>query len=96
MHIFGQWRKLEYPERKPGIHGEKMQTPHRKAPAGIQTMDPLAVRRLSANHHTTVLAPDTSLFSYFIWSWRSAAELLLILKHACYVYVCDCSVTKDQ
>jgi len=36
------------PGENPRIHGENMQTPHRKAPGGERTWNPLD------NHHTTV------------------------------------------
>jgi len=34
MHVFGWWEEARVPGENPCIHGENMQTPHRKAPAG--------------------------------------------------------------
>ena len=34
MHVFGRWEEAGIPGENPRIHGENMQTPHRKAPAG--------------------------------------------------------------
>ena len=41
----GQWEEVGVPRETPRIHGENMQTPHRKAPGGDRTWNPLAVRR---------------------------------------------------
>lgn len=30
VHIFGYWKKLEYPENNPKEHRENIQTPHGK------------------------------------------------------------------
>jgi len=38
MHVFGWWEEAGVPGENPHIHGENMQTPHRKAPAGIPTL----------------------------------------------------------
>ena len=39
MHVFGWWEEAGelVPVENPRIHGENMQTPHRKAPAGNRT-----------------------------------------------------------
>jgi len=44
MHVFRRWEEAGEPEENPRIHGENMQTPHRKAPGGSLTWNPLAVR----------------------------------------------------
>ena len=31
MHVFGWWEESGVPEENPCLHGENMQTPHRKA-----------------------------------------------------------------
>ena len=48
--FLGGGRKPEFPEN-PRIHGEKRQTLHRKAPAGIQTWNPLVVRQRFHSKH---------------------------------------------
>ena len=53
MHVFGWWEEAGVSGENQRIHGENMQTPHRKAPAENGTGNPLAVRH-NANHHTTV------------------------------------------
>ena len=40
MHVFRWWEKV--PRENPHIHRENMQTPHREAPAWIQTRNPVA------------------------------------------------------
>ena len=42
--FFGRWEEARVPGQNPHIHRENMQTPHRKAPAGIWTTNLLAVR----------------------------------------------------
>ena len=54
MHVFGRWEEAGEPGENPRIHGENMQTPHRKAPVRSWTWNSLAVARWCANHHTTV------------------------------------------
>ena len=51
MHVFGQWGEAGVPRENSRIHGENMQTPHRKAPAGIQTV---LLWGNGADHHTAV------------------------------------------
>ena len=36
MHVFGWWEEAGVPGENPRIHGENMQTPHRKAPGGVE------------------------------------------------------------
>ena len=36
MHVFRRWVEAVVPRENPRIHGENMQTPHRKASAGIR------------------------------------------------------------
>ena len=38
MHVFGQWEEAGVPGENPRIHGENMQTPHRKAPGGDRNL----------------------------------------------------------
>jgi len=45
MHVFGWWEEAGVPGENPHMHGENMQTLHREAADGIQTRNPLAVRR---------------------------------------------------
>ena len=54
MHVFERREKTGVPGENPRIHGESMQTPHRKALAGIQTRNPLAVRRRCQSPHNSV------------------------------------------
>ena len=54
MHVFGRWEEAGVPGENPRLHGENMQTPHRKAPAG----DPLKEKKVL---HT--LAPYTFHFT---------------------------------
>jgi len=37
MHDFGRWEEAIVPGENPRIHGENMQTSHRKVPAGNRT-----------------------------------------------------------
>jgi len=41
MHVLVQWEEAGVPRQNPCIHGENMQTPHRKALVVIQTNTPL-------------------------------------------------------
>ena len=56
MHVFGQWEKARVPGKNPDIHGENMQTPHRKNQLGFEPGS-LLLKDDSANLHTTV-QPD--------------------------------------
>ena len=63
MHVFGRWEEAGGPGENPHKHFENMQPPHRKAPAGIWTRNPLAVKCIRTNggnahniiRHKTVL-----------------------------------------
>jgi len=50
MHVFGRWEEAGVPGENPRIHGENMQTPHRKAPEP----GTLLLWGDGANRHTTV------------------------------------------
>jgi len=41
----GRWEEAGVPGENPRIHGENIQTPHRKAPCGDRIWNPLTVRR---------------------------------------------------
>jgi len=36
MHVFGWWEEAGVPGQNPRIHGENIQTPHRKAQLGFK------------------------------------------------------------
>ena len=59
MHVIGRREEAGVPGEKPGMHGENMVSPHRKALAGIQTRNPLAIP--SANQQATVQPNDKHL-----------------------------------
>jgi len=55
MHVLGWWKEAGVPGEDPLIHGENMQTPHRKALAWI--------RGGGAKHHTTVQPTLATVFT---------------------------------
>jgi len=36
MHVFGRWEEAGVPGENPRLHGENMQTPHRKNQPGVE------------------------------------------------------------
>jgi len=64
MHDFEWWEEAGAPGENSCIYEENMQTPHRKAPARIQTRNPLAN---SANHHTTMQPKAISYTFLFLF-----------------------------
>ena len=52
MHVFGWWEEAGVSGENPRIHGENMQTPHRKTPGAEPGT--LSLWGDGANHHTTV------------------------------------------
>ena len=44
MHVVGSWEEARALRKNPHMHEENEESPHRKAPAGIRTANPLAVR----------------------------------------------------
>ena len=82
MHVFGQWEEAGVPGENPRIHGENMPTPQGKAPAGVWTKNPLAVKR-----QRPVIKPvrdpsaiNPSLFKLFFFS--NLSLLLYLYIHA--------------
>jgi len=75
MRDFGRWEEAGVPGENPRIHGENMQTPHREAPAGSWTWNPLTVRRRSwSPHHRT----QKHIKLDFIWHHNTVDEDLNI------------------
>ena len=74
MHVFGQWEEAGVPGENPRIHGENMQTPHRKNQPGVEP------RTLYCEATVLTTTPPCSLLKRFFTFFNITIVIYLILK----------------
>jgi len=68
------------PGENPRIHGENMQTAHRKAPAGDRTWNPLAVTVTSSVPWTLMLSSNSTNAGFYTVTDKNLDGLCLLAR----------------